>query len=62
MRVINISTKVKCYMKIHRKHIGKTIVLHNLHKDNHVAMAAILRKGVIWEVTGTGSSFITDDL
>ena len=30
MRVRNISKEVKSYMKIHRKHIGKTIVVHNL--------------------------------
>ena len=30
MRVRNISKIVKSYMKIHRKHIGKTIVVHNL--------------------------------
>ena len=31
MRIRNISKKVKCYMKIRRKHIGKTIVAHNLN-------------------------------
>ena len=30
MRVRNIYNKVKGYIKIHRKHIGKTIVVHNL--------------------------------
>ena len=30
MRVRNISKNVKGYMKIHRKPIGKTIVVHNL--------------------------------
>ena len=32
MRVRNISKKVKCSVKIHRKHIGKTIVVHNLNE------------------------------
>ena len=31
MRVRNISKKVLYYVIIHRKHIGKTIVVHNLH-------------------------------
>ena len=31
MGVTNISKNVKGYMKIHRKHIGKTIVVHNLN-------------------------------
>ena len=30
MRVRNISIMVLCYVKIHRKRIGKTIVVHNL--------------------------------
>ena len=30
MRVRNISKIVLYYVKIHRKHIGKTIVVHNL--------------------------------
>ena len=30
MRVRNISKKVKCNMKIHRKHIGKTNMVDNL--------------------------------
>ena len=30
MTVRNISKKVKYYMKIHRNHKGKTIVVHNL--------------------------------
>ena len=30
MRIKNIFKKVKCYMKILRRHIGKTIVVHNL--------------------------------
>ena len=31
MRVRNISKKEKWYVKIHRKHIGKTIVVYNLN-------------------------------
>ena len=34
MRDRNISKKVKCYMKIHRKHIKKTIVVHDLKDTN----------------------------
>ena len=30
MRVRNISKMVLCYVKIHWKRIGKTIVVHNL--------------------------------
>ena len=30
MRFRNISKKVKGYIKIHRKHIGKTVVVQNL--------------------------------
>ena len=32
MRVRNISKIVLYYVKIHRKHIGKTIVVHNLNQ------------------------------
>ena len=35
MRVRNISKKVLYYVKIHRKHIGKTIVVHNLKVHSH---------------------------
>ena len=31
MRVRNISKIVLYYVKIHRKHLGKTIVVHNLN-------------------------------
>ena len=29
---VNNSKNVRGYIKIHRKHIGKTIVVHNLHR------------------------------
>ena len=46
MRVRNISKEVQSYMKIHRKHIGKTIVDHNrntLVTSCHVSTASLLR-------------------
>ena len=33
MRVSNISKMVLYYVKIHMKHIGKTIVVHNLYRE-----------------------------
>ena len=33
MRVRNISKIVLYYVIIHRKHIGKTIVVHNLYRE-----------------------------
>ena len=33
MRVRNISKKVEGYMKINRKHIGKTVVVHNINES-----------------------------
>ena len=33
MRVSNISKKVQYYVKIHRKHIGKSIVVYNLYRE-----------------------------
>ena len=38
MSVRNISKKVKGYMKIHWKHIGKTIVVHNLYAIHLITM------------------------
>ena len=38
MRVRNISKIVLYYVKIHRKHIGKTIVVHNLYGGSGIVV------------------------
>ena len=43
MRVRNISKIVLYYVKIHRKHIGKTIVVHNLKTDGLHCLTPTLR-------------------
>ena len=46
MRVRNISKKVKGYMKIHRQHMGKTVVVHNLHNTHKVNRNVIFNKSL----------------
>ena len=48
MRVRNISKKVKSYMKIHRKHIGKTIVVHNLQYMYTVYTNQCLQESILY--------------
>ena len=58
MRVRNISKKkVKSYMKIHRKHIGKTIVVHNLcHTVQHCMTIHVWQ--ILYDHTGTWHAVI----
>ena len=46
MRVRNISKKVKGYTKIHRQHMGKTLVVHNLHNTHKVNRNVIFNKSL----------------